>query len=74
MLDHNDIDIEEKADSSGRALNRQTENMGDRNKRRDNRLELEQNNYGDEIIEREDSSNFNMEQNEEDIGLGQLRD
>ena len=69
ILDHAEIELESKPESSGRALRRQTDNIGD-SKRRERHVELEQNNYGDEIIEREDSSNFNVEQNEEDVGLG----
>jgi len=80
MLDPNDVQIID--DNGGRPLNRQTENMGDPR----NRMQLDHGGeqeidpnqleeYGDEIIDRDDSSNFNMEQNDEDdTGLGQLHD
>ena len=75
MLDPNDVQIIDK--HGGRPLNRQTDNMGDpRNRMQLNHgQEDDPNNYGDEIIQREDSSNFNMEQNDDDdTGLGQLHD
>ena len=77
MLDPNDVQI---IDDSNRALNRQTENMGDPRNRiqldHGGDEELDPNNYGDEIIQREDSSNFQVDQNgdDDDTGLGQLHD
>lgn len=65
-------------DGEGRPLNRQTDNMGaadydQEQMMREMHPDEMDNAYGDEIINHQNSSNFNMDQNEED-GLGQLHE
>ena len=65
-------DESEQQDEEGRPLNRQTNNIGDYNNPRDELEDGEDDNaaaYGDEIINQEDSSNFNVGDQHDNEGM-----
>ena len=77
-VDQMDDDDSDEQDGEGRPLNRQTDNMGaadydQEQMMREMHPDEMDNAYGDEIINHQNSSNFNMDQND-DEGLGQLHD
>ena len=79
-MDHNDVDIIDDGQMEGsgageRHLNRQTDNMGavDFNQHENNMDPDDMGAYGDEVINHQNSSNFNVD-HQEDEGLEQLHD